>query len=87
MQEIRSSNPSVVTGLCDPNKCQSRHYINLFSLHNFKKNEEMILDYFLKKSTLMNEAHVCGTKLDNPLRFRLSKIKEIENVFISDISK
>ena len=25
MQEICSSNPSVVTGICDPNKSQGRH--------------------------------------------------------------
>ena len=25
MQEIRSSNPPVVTGICDPNKSRARH--------------------------------------------------------------
>ena len=29
MQEIRSSNPSVVTGVCDPNKSRARHHHNL----------------------------------------------------------
>ena len=29
MQEIRSSNPPVVTGICDPNKYQARHYCSL----------------------------------------------------------
>ena len=26
MHEIRSSNPPVVTGICDPNKSQARHH-------------------------------------------------------------
>ena len=26
MQEIRSSNPPVVTGICDPNKSRARHH-------------------------------------------------------------
>ena len=29
MQEIRSSNPPVVTGICDPNKSRARHYRSL----------------------------------------------------------
>ena len=28
-QEIRSSNPPVVTGICDPNKARARHHYNL----------------------------------------------------------
>ena len=28
MQEIRSSNPPVVTGICDPSKSRARHYRN-----------------------------------------------------------
>ena len=31
MQEIRSSNPPVVTGICDPNKSRARHHRNVFS--------------------------------------------------------
>ena len=29
MQEIHSSNPTVVTGICDPNKSQARHHNSL----------------------------------------------------------
>ena len=29
MQEIRSSNPLVVTGICDPNKSRAQHHHNL----------------------------------------------------------
>ena len=29
MQEIRSSNPPVVTGICDPNKSRARHHRSL----------------------------------------------------------
>ena len=29
MQELRSSNPPVVTGICDPNKSRTRHHRSL----------------------------------------------------------
>ena len=29
MREIHSSNPPVVTGICDPNKSQARHHRSL----------------------------------------------------------
>ena len=29
MQEVRSSNPPVVTGFCDPNKSRTRHHRNV----------------------------------------------------------
>ena len=29
MQEIRSSNPPVITGICDPNKSRARHHRSL----------------------------------------------------------
>ena len=32
MQEIHSSNPPVVTGICDPNKSQARHYHNFLAI-------------------------------------------------------
>ena len=37
MQEIRSSNPPLVTGICDPNKSRARHnriYLFIFNLFN-----------------------------------------------------
>ena len=30
MQEIRSSNPPVITGICDPNKSRARHHCSLY---------------------------------------------------------
>ena len=33
----------------------------------------------------MSKAHVCNTRLDNPLRFRLSRIKET-GFFITEIN-
>ena len=32
MQVIRSSNPPVVTGICDPNKSRARHHRNTLQL-------------------------------------------------------
>ena len=34
MQEIRSSNPPVVTGICDPNKSRARHHRKNYSTFN-----------------------------------------------------
>ena len=30
MEEIRSSNPPVITGICDPNKSRARHHCSLY---------------------------------------------------------
>ena len=45
MQELRSSNPPMVTGICDPNKSRARHHLSLkiglklkylnFTYHNY----------------------------------------------------
>ena len=34
----------------------------------------------------MSETHLCDTKLDNLLQFRLSRIKEIEDFFVVEIN-
>ena len=42
IQEIRSSNPPVVTGICDPNKSRARHIAvtNIsFSVHTIRRVE------------------------------------------------
>ena len=36
MQEIRSSNPPVVTGICDPNKSRARHHRNIYNIFDPK---------------------------------------------------
>ena len=33
----------------------------------------------------MSESHVCDTKFDNTLRFRLSSINDIKDIFIAEI--
>ena len=39
MQEIRSSNPPVATGICDPNKSRTRHHRSLiFALKLHSRN-------------------------------------------------
>ena len=69
--------------ILNPDKFRSigNHYKNLFLSHNFKENDKVILDYFLKKCISKSEWHECETKeiclkLDDPLRFRISRIKE-----------
>ena len=45
MQEIRSSNPPVVTGIFDPNKSRARHHRNLkFTIDTFENSVPNILD-------------------------------------------
>ena len=46
MQEIRSSNPPVVTGICDPNKYRARHHRSL--------ELDLKLKYFNKDSLIIN---------------------------------
>ena len=36
MQDIRSSNPAVVTGICDPNKSQAQHHHMLYHANSMK---------------------------------------------------
>ena len=42
MQEIRSSNPPVVTGICDPNKFRARHHLS-FKVHIIAKFQKIEL--------------------------------------------
>ena len=37
MQEIRSSNPPVVTRICDPNKSRARHHRNFYIFRIFDR--------------------------------------------------
>lgn len=46
----------------------------------------MILYYFLKEIKNICQAHVCDTKLDNPLWFSLSRIKDKKDFFIAEIN-
>ena len=52
-------------------------FINLFSPRNFKKNDKVILDFFFLLFLSVSDAHMCDTKLDNPIRLRLRRIKVI----------
>ena len=53
---------------------------NLLSPHNFKKNGEEFDIYF-------SDFRGTFLQLDNPLQFRLSKIKENEDFLIAEMSK
>ena len=45
MEEIRSSNPSVVTGICDPNKSRARHHRSLKLGSKLKYRDPNIIVY------------------------------------------
>ena len=51
-------------------------FINLFSLLNLKKNDDMILSYF-KKSEALN----IYQNLNDQQQFRLNKINEVKRFF------
>ena len=51
------------------------HFTNLFLPHNFKKKNELILNYFLIKNKNMNRPKRTFLQLHNPLQFRLRKSK------------
>ena len=46
----------------------------------FQNTDKVILDYCLKLSIRMSEAHLCDIELDNPLQCRLSRIKERKDI-------
>ena len=57
MQEIRSSNPPVVTGICDPNKSRARHHQNYkwrksscFQETLIKKHQDSKTSHLMKRS-------------------------------------
>ena len=63
-----------------------------FSPHHFKKTDEVILNYFLKQDINIGGSHLYNTKkifdqLDYPLQLRLSRIKQIEDIFSAEISE
>ena len=45
MEEICSSNPPVVTGICDPNKFQAQHHRNKFRCHGKSKLIKQVLAF------------------------------------------
>ena len=64
-------------------------FTNLFSRHNFRKNDEVILNDFLRKNINMNRLDVYHTKQifhqsDITVQMRLSRNKEIEDFFIAE---
>ena len=53
MQEILSSNPPVVTGICDPNKSRARHHRSLKLGSKLKYLNKMILPFSSKTRTCL----------------------------------
>ena len=79
-------------------------YTNLFSPNNFKKNDDIILNYFLKNFKMVEiksiernsiecnsigsiEHNFIDTLNLNNQQFRLNKISEIEDYFITEIKE
>ena len=70
-------------------------HTNLFSPNNFKKNDDIMLNYFLNKLYKMveiksierNSIESIDTPNLNNQQFRLNKISEIEEYFIAKIKE
>ena len=56
------------------------YYTNLFSPHDFKKNDQIILSYF-------KDAWNRSNKSSDQKKFKLYEIKKIENYFINEINE
>ena len=61
-------------------------YTNLFSPHDFKKNDNIILSCFKMNKSNSIEA-IDKTNLTNQTKFRLSEIIEIENYFHQEVNQ
>ena len=61
-------------------------YTKLFSPHNFKKNDNIILSYFENNKCNSIEAND-KTNLSEQTKFRLDEISKIENYFIEGINQ
>ena len=59
MREIHSSNPPVVTGICDPNKSRAQHHCNkeLLIKLSAKKSFKVSIVYSATKYIKNNEAN------------------------------
>ena len=60
-------------------------YTNLFSPHDFKKNDHIILSYF--KNECNSTETIDKTNLTNQTKFQLDEISKTENYFIEEINQ
>ena len=60
-------------------------YTNLFSPHDFKKNDHIILSYF--KNECNSIETIDKTNLTNQTKFQLDEISKTENYFIEEINQ
>ena len=58
-------------------------FTSLFSPYDFKKNDDIILSYFLK----MNELNSAEISLSDQTKFRLNEINKIKYYFHSEIQE
>ena len=72
MQEIRSSNPPVVTRICDPNKSRTRHHRN----KKFIKNKKI----FKSQQRLKSERHNDFAEKINKISLSSNDDKRIQSI-------
>ena len=75
----------------------STEYTNLFTLNNFKKNDDIILNYFMDNIEKIHDfnktpniypnlnAIPLNANISNEQQFRLNKINEIKDYFLAEI--
>ena len=88
MQEIRSSNPPVVTGICDPNKSRVRHHRSLklgsklkyLSILYLVKQKELYPYEYISDFEKFKEELPSKEKFYSSLTHRKASGKEFEHV-------
>ena len=82
MQEIRSSNRPVVTGICDSNKSQARHHCNLQQL-KIRSLISLLADKICKKTNVHTAGH---SEREQHLFIQNQRLKEIPSQkFLTDL--
>ena len=61
------------------------YYTNLFSPHDFKKNDNIILSYFKNEEKCNSIEAIDKTSSSEQTKFLLDEISKIENYFIKEI--
>ena len=71
MQKIRSSNPPVATGICDPNKSRARHYCNL------RHTSQFLVDPIYSVFNASESASYLGPKIWEQIPFEIKNINSL----------
>ena len=75
MQEIRSSNPPVATGICDPNKSRARHHRKKNLIEIQKKEIKLTFSHLSHRGLSLNNINIFCLFLTNNIYTTLEEHK------------